>query len=155
LLDRFWEKVDKSGDCWLWTGARRKDGYAVIGEGGHGGQNLLVHRVGWESEYGPVPEGLQIDHRCHNDDLACPGGFTCPHRACVRPSHLEAVTQQVNLARGRGVEAAAVLRRAKTHCPQDHPYSGDNLYVTPAGKRTCRECQRQSAKRAYRQRQHS
>jgi hypothetical protein len=24
---RFWARVDKSGECWLWTGPRDKDGY--------------------------------------------------------------------------------------------------------------------------------
>lgn len=30
----------------------------------------------------------------------------------------------------------------KTHCPQNHPYSGDNLYVDPKGRRHCRKCAR-------------
>jgi hypothetical protein len=28
----------------------------------------------------------------------------------------------------------------KTHCPVGHEYAGDNLYVTPRGKRMCRKC---------------
>lgn len=31
---------------------------------------------------------------------------------------------------------------AKTHCPQGHPYSGENLYLNSRGRRGCRECRR-------------
>lgn len=35
---------------------------------------------------------------------------------------------------------ANTTNRDKTHCPKGHPYSGDNLYVRPNGKRECRQC---------------
>jgi len=35
----------------------------------------------------------------------------------------------------------------RTHCPKGHPYEGDNLYVTPSGKRTCRICNRKKQER--------
>lgn len=34
-------------------------------------------------------------------------------------------------------------RGSKTHCPQGHPYEGDNLIVRADGGRKCRECQRE------------
>ncbi len=38
--------------------------------------------------------------------------------------------------------------RAKTHCPQGHPYSGDNLYIVPGrGWRYCRECMKTRQRR--------
>jgi hypothetical protein len=30
----------------------------------------------------------------------------------------------------------------KTHCPQGHPYDDENTYVSKAGKRACKECER-------------
>lgn len=30
----------------------------------------------------------------------------------------------------------------RTHCPHGHPYSGDNLYIDPAGNKRCRTCTR-------------
>jgi hypothetical protein len=30
----------------------------------------------------------------------------------------------------------------KSHCPNGHPYSGDNLYEHPDGSRKCRACMR-------------
>ncbi|QXN74668.1 HNH endonuclease [Mycobacterium phage JeTaime] len=38
----------------------------------------------------------------------------------------------------------------KVKCRNSHPLSGDNLYVTPAGERACRECNRQAAHRYIR-----
>lgn len=36
--------------------------------------------------------------------------------------------------------------RSKTHCPQNHPYSGDNLIITSRGWRLCRICTNESTK---------
>ena len=38
-------------------------------------------------------------------------------------------------------------QREKTHCPQGHPYDAENTYVTPAGHRYCRVCNRAAARR--------
>lgn len=40
--------------------------------------------------------------------------------------------------------------KVKTHCPQGHPYSGENLYINPNGNRVCRECARAATMRWYR-----
>lgn len=62
--------------------------------------------------------------------------------ACVNPDHLEPVTQSENLLRAEGVGKG---NTRKTHCPQGHPYSGDNLYLAPSRpNRMCRACRRQS-----------
>lgn len=34
-------------------------------------------------------------------------------------------------------------KTSHTHCPSNHPYEGENLYVSPRGERRCRECQRE------------
>lgn len=83
LKDRFWARVEKTPECWEWTGYRRPDGYGLIGAGGRGGGSLRVHRLSYELHNGPIPEGLVIDHKCHNP-------------SCVRPDHLQAVTQAKN-----------------------------------------------------------
>lgn len=89
--ERFWAKVDKSGDCWLWTGQRVRNGY------GHffierGRSSVKAHRFSYELANGPVPARLLVLHRCDNPP-------------CVRPDHLYAGTPQDNMddkmSRGR------------------------------------------------------
>lgn len=45
-------------------------------------------------------------------------------------------------ARGAGTKGMGYNQRLKTHCPQGHPYSGDNLKLDPDGHRQCRTCRR-------------
>lgn len=101
--DRFWGRVDRSGDCWAWTGAHHVEGY---GEFQMDGRRLRAHRVAWEWAHGPIPVGLEPDHLCRN-------------RACVNPDHLELVTHRVNILRGL---APTAINAAKTECPRGHPY---------------------------------
>lgn len=75
LQQRFWSKVDRGGDCWLWTAARSPLGYGKISVGRSGEGVELAHRVSWEIHFGPVPDGMCVLHRCDNPP-------------CVRPDHL-------------------------------------------------------------------
>jgi group I intron endonuclease len=54
-------------------------------------------------------------------------------------------------ARGRALEQHT---RDRTHCPQGHAYSGDNLKMGNDGSRLCRECRRQAQRERY-HRQHA
>ena len=73
----FWNRVDKTDTCWLWTGHVDPQGY-----GRH--NTFYAHRFSFELHAGePIPQGLQIDHICHR-------------RACVNPAHLRSVTNKEN-----------------------------------------------------------
>lgn len=90
---RLMAKVRLDGECWIWTGARNRAGYGVIGAGRRGEGTMLAHRLSYEVHTGPIPEGLHLDHLCVTP-------------ACVRPEHLEAVTQQENNRRERARQEA-------------------------------------------------
>lgn len=143
--EKFWRKVDIRGpdECWPWTAGGN------MADGGYGwfrpeGVGWLAHRFAYELLVGPIPEGLTIDHTCHNRDLSCVGGRACPHRRCCNPAHLEAVPHAVNVARGRGGGHLAV----RTHCAYGHPLKGDNLAWRSDGHgRRCRACQREWRRR--------
>lgn len=143
---RFWSKVEFTDSCWLWTGHRHRQGYGTFWLGTETG---YAHRWAYEFCIGPIPEGLQIDHLCHNEDESCLGGPTCLHRRCVRPDHLEPVTSGVNKLRGF---APPAKNARKTHCVQGHPYSGANLVRLQNGYRQCRACVTR-ARRKYNARQ--
>jgi hypothetical protein len=126
--ERFWSKVHKTETCWLWTAGRIGAGYGTIRVGDRA---MLAHRFAYEELVGTIPDGLELDHLCRV-------------RHCVNPAHLEAVTGRVNSQRGHHPQGW------RTHCPQGHPYAGNNLYVHN-GKRYCRTCMR-ARDRAYKER---
>lgn len=121
--------------CQLATGCINDQGYAMVRIKG---KLHYRHRLAYESAKGPIPDGLVVDHICHNADEACLGG-PCVHRRCVEPSHLEAVPHRTNSLRGRGMAPA---RAAQTHCIHGHEYTPENTYVRPSGggRRNCRVC---------------
>jgi len=98
--ERFWSRVDKNGSiapgmdtpCWLRTaGLTGPRGYSQfwLGRiGGRDGPNHSVSAARWvyEQEHGPIPMGLEPDHRCRT-------------RLCVRLDHLELVTRAENQRR--------------------------------------------------------
>jgi len=128
--DRFWSKVRQAGstDCWLWLGKIERNGY---GRFWYNGRCVFAHRFAYEDAKGPIPEGLSIDHLCRN-------------RGCVNPSHLEAVTNRVNLLRGEGITAQLA---AKTHCTKGHPFDLLNTAINRRGARVCIQCRRERGRR--------
>ena len=80
LSERFWSKVEKTDNCWNWTGSKNRTGYGNI-RPAMGGGSKLSHRVSYEMANGTIPDGMDIDHKCHN-------------HACVNPAHLRATSRK-------------------------------------------------------------
>lgn len=118
-------RVDSETGCIIWTGNADTSGYGRLKI--HG-RHQRVHRLAYELARGPIPAGLQIDHLCRV-------------RECANPDHMEPVTGKENLRR------SPLYCANKTHCPQGHPYAGDNLYVARCGARHCRACKRIRSRR--------
>jgi hypothetical protein len=130
--------VDESG-CHLWPGAGTAKGYGQIGWHESGvPRRSLTHRAIYESTFGAIPDGLDIDHMCHDPERCKPDrAVDCPHRRCCNPLHLRPAKRRENVLRGAGFAADNAV---KTHCPQGHPYDDANTYVAPNGWRQCRVC---------------
>ena len=125
--ERFWSKVLKTADCWLWQACKTR-GYGRFQLGR--GRLAVAHRLAYELVIGPIPDGMTLHHRCEN-------------HACVKPWHLQVVTRASNTLMGSSFRA----RNAnKLCCPKGHPYSG----VNNRGKRICHVCAAERT-RAYRE----
>lgn len=135
LQDRLLSRivVAESG-CWLWTGCL-SSGYGRIGIAGS--DTGYAHRVSYELFVGPIPEGMVVDHTCHNA-TDCLGGKSCVHRRCVNPAHLECVTQGDNIR--RSPQRGGKFRGRMTHCHQGHEFTPDNTRISSSGARVCRAC---------------
>lgn len=143
-LSRFLAKIDRTGECWIWCGYKIGSGYGRTTASFR--KMDSVHRIAYELFIGQIPDGMEIDHTCHNGS-GCRGGNSCPHRSCVNPDHLEAVPRSVNILRG---ESPAARNARTTQCPQRHPYEEANVGTIKTGGRRCLRCaaERQAARRA-------
>jgi hypothetical protein len=123
----FADFVDKTGDCWVWTGALTSDGYGFWSRAA-AGERGLAHRISLASVTPPPFDGAMACHHCDN-------------KPCVNPAHLywgSALDNARDVMERQGVHNKGTH---VSHCPQGHPMSGENLRIAGRKrKRICRTC---------------
>jgi hypothetical protein len=125
---RVLNRIEKTVGCWTWLG-NTKNGYGCILT--PDGRQRKAHRVIYELLVGPVPADKVMDHLCRN-------------KLCVNPAHLEVVTNKENVLRGIGRSA---VNSRKTHCINGHKFTTENTRLDSRGKRVCRACFREIARK--------
>lgn len=125
--------------CWPWAGYVSPTGYGRAYRIGVVPRTpVAAHRLVWTMLNGPLSDGTQLDHTCH-DHRICKRGSDCPHRRCVNPNHLTPVTPKQNSERS-GSPIAENGR--KTHCLRGHEFNAENTapHDNNYGRR-CRVCE--------------
>lgn len=115
-LSRFWSKVEKTSNCWIWKGFMDLSGY---GKFSYFGETVFAHRFS-KSIAEPLKGGTEVDHLCRN-------------RACVNPEHLEQVDHRTNMMRSPTAQPALNARKMKC-------YKGHELTTKKNGTRYCKSC---------------
>src|SRR3990172_5802510 len=86
FIARFWSHVKKTETCWLWMGAKTVYGYgSVLLTKKPKTRHMLAHRVSYELQNGPTPQGQCV---CHHCDV----------KLCVRLDHCFTGTNADNAA---------------------------------------------------------
>lgn len=148
LEDRLLRQTERQPNgCLHWTGCVTDFGYGQVHVEGRTRQ---AHAVVYETFVGPIPEGMDLGHKCHSDDESCAGGDTCMHRRCVNyeDGHLEPVSRRENLMRSRGFVA---MNAKKQFCVNGHEFTPENTIVGK-NRRSCKACEI-AKQEAYRERQ--
>ena len=108
---RFESRVDRTGDCHLWTASTDRRGYGQFSVTNDGvNRKIKAHRFAYLSTHGPesIPNGLFVLHNCPDGD----------NPSCVNPAHLwlgTAVDNNADMwAKGRGMVG-------KSHWTRLHP----------------------------------
>jgi hypothetical protein len=124
-MERLEAFTRKTANHWFWIGPRTglKGAYGLFW---FKGNQEVAHRAAYRLLVGPIPERMDVHHKCKV-------------KLCVNPDHLKPVTRSEHLL----LEPSA---RRKKKCIHGHSLSGSNLYEyhdkTGHLRHICRTCNR-------------
>lgn len=135
FIASFSSRTRPDGDCLIWTGGIAPTGYGHVSvlretQGAHRAAYWIATGI----KPPPRETGMTIDHLCGNP-------------SCVKPEHLELVTQAENNARSDRILTTRLAKQ--THCKHGHEWTPENTKITPRGHRYCRACGRENARKTY------
>ena len=117
-MERFWDKVNKTDTCWLWTASKGSKGYGMFRVNG---RLYGAHKWSYIMAHGEVDtDGMEVHHSCENP-------------SCVNPEHLSLKTNSTH-------RYLHEIHR-DTHCKRGHEFTEENTKHSP-GHRQCRICNR-------------
>lgn len=129
----------RDGECLLSNATPQSSGYRYIQQGR---VSHYAHRVSYRMWRGEIPEGLAVDHMCHNEAVArgeCEGG-ACKHRRCFNPTHLQLLSFADNVRASPLSGYVRSWRSRLTECKRGHMFDEKNTYYPRGGGRSCRAC---------------
>jgi HNH endonuclease len=132
---------EPNSGCFIWMGNISWNGYGTLKTGykSEGTRKTeWAHRAAYEYFVGPIPEGMDLDHKCRM-------------RCCVNTDHLEPVTRLENTRRGNLFAVLKARAELQTHCKRGHILSGSNLRISTSGSRLCRTCRNMYATKAWKE----
>ena len=99
----FLEDLPKDGACMPWPFWKRPDGYGLVN---FAGKRWRAHRLSFTIAKGPIPEGMDVLHKCDNPP-------------CCRPDHLFVGTDIDNhrdrISKGRPCQGPRPDMRGERH----------------------------------------
>jgi hypothetical protein len=122
MIERYQKRIliDPATGCWLWQGAKTSKGRGCVRIDG---RTITTHKLFFTLLIGPVPDGMELHHKCEV-------------KHCCNPEHLVPKTR---LEHRRLHPGRRYANAEKTHCKNGHPFDADNTYLH-GGQRHCKEC---------------
>jgi hypothetical protein len=99
-----------------------------------------------EPELSSYPTHVDIKKRAVRNRTHCFQGHPYEGNDKGRPKRLCRACERIRWAKRQG--ESYMPRQRPTHCPQGHAYEGSNIVFNSRGQMSCRECKRESARRA-------